>query len=985
MDIIKVVNEAAVAAQTPRAFASVEAAKAAFGSKAVVENIISLSKGHVKAVSVADVVIGHGAVLVLSVVRSGYVKPREVRVFVSKHELNRQFFGAVQRNSEGRHIDAKEFTAMVILGCFHGAADFRKAMVRLSAVEGNRFVFDSTTITQLAVSGVKNFNVKVGDFGHIVPTEQVDSVFAVKTAEGIKSFANAEKAIARVGTLIQGRAVLELEGCKVAVIMEQGGLSDHFWKALQCGAAIVHPAITKTYGSFRAVSNTLGLKFEAMPDVVGLCGMMDDAAIIVGPNSVKAGIRGMNMAINGLTPLESMEANVEDAAFDVASVRTPFGTAKVVFATETIKITNLHSAEGLIPSEECLEIAQDENLSIYNEIVDAFASRKISSIPGAVLDLRRNGVIKAKSNKIGLTWGAIQNIMLSYGVETAQDMIDLADTSAWNKAFGVGEYVEYNSDTTMRLLGAFRNLFKSTVPMGSVSKDSFKCSMEEFIDAFMNGKKFGDIVFPGFARQNIVFVLGGKRFTFLSDMFGDNSFMDRKTPEGVIVGYNLSEQVDAFMSMLVAAISPKTNWQVTAMRFKAAMNKVAFEKRGNSFNIKGRYQVLAPMYWQDAGINCFYSVYAERLEQAGTTNFAYGKQPVLFDQAVCGVRLVDSGIAKDLIADPVFREAIAPVGFYSADLIIGQRNDSDGDLAFIADTGSVALPQYEGQRFCKQWFADYTADEIKSTVWDSCVYTKVLSDEDIAAGYAKAISSKEKIGMYTASLFKVQAVMDLMLNNMSIKLADLAAIKEVYASFIQDAAISAIKHDSTGAEFSFEDIDPMAFWKTGSAAIYNIMDIGKLYGQHLDFLAVKKFYDCAILMINKSNRAAWSGSTIKPDVGQAIMNGGIAGNEFTLFQFVTGAYWNNMLSRVRSIGVYCLTQKAEEWVQVIGAGNKIMAALNKGGLKSNVAYLFYKVASSSEGSTKVLPSLLEVVESVPSAPSAANMQLVQEDYDSLYS
>ena len=748
----------------------------------------------------------------------------------------------------------------------------------------------------------------------------------------------------------------------------------------------MHPAITRAYGSFRAVSNTLGLKFEAMPDVVGLCGMMDDAAIIVGPNSVKAGIRGLNMAINGLTPVESMEADVEDAEFDVASVRTPFGAAKVVFATETIKITNLHSAEGLVPSDECLEITQDDNLSIYNEIVDAFVAREISSIPGAVLDLRRNGVIKVKSNKIGLTWGSVQNIMLSYGVETAQDMIDLADTSAWNKAFGIGEYVEYNSDTTMRVLGAFRNLFKTTVPMGSVSKDSFKCSMEEFIDAFMNGKKFGDIVFPGFARQNIVFVLGGKRFTFLSDMFGDNSFMDRKTPEGNVVGYNLSEQVDAFMSLVIAAISPKTNWQVTAMRFKAAMNKVAFEKRGNSFNIKGRYQVLAPMYWQDAGINCFFSVYAQRLEKAGTTNFAYGKQPVLFDQAVCGVTLVDSGITKDLIADPVFREAISPVGFYSADLIIGQRNDSDGDLAFIADTGSVALPQYEGQRFCKQWFADYTAEELKSTVWDSCVNVRTLSDEDIAYGYAKAISSKEKIGMYTASLFKVQAVMDLMLSNMSIELADLAAIKEVYASFIQDAAISAIKHDSTGVEFFFEDIDPMAFWKTGEVAINNIIAIGKLYGQELSLEAVKKFYDCAVLLINKSKRSAWSGSSINPDVGQAIMNGGIAGNEFTMFQFVTGAYYSNMLSKVRSAGVYGLTEKAEEWVQIIGAGNKIMAALNRGGLKSTVVYLFSKVANSSDGSKKVVPSL-EVVEdsvSVESVPSAANMQSVAEDYDSLY-
>ena len=140
-----------------------------------------------------------------------------------------------------------------------------------------------TSISHNGLGGVNGIKEGVGTLKTYYRTTE-DSIFAVNVDNKLMSQVKGEtKLIARLGTLIQGAEVLSITGLKVGIITDntEGLISPHFWSSLCAGAAIANPKVIKTYGSFRMVSRTLGLKAEVMPMTLELNELLGDFELLV--------------------------------------------------------------------------------------------------------------------------------------------------------------------------------------------------------------------------------------------------------------------------------------------------------------------------------------------------------------------------------------------------------------------------------------------------------------------------------------------------------------------------------------------------------------------------------------------------------------------------------------------------------------------------------------------------------------------------------
>ena len=210
---------------------------------------------------------------------------------------------------EGEAVTLPQWLGAIVYGCSVDSGKFRKMMARCNRVKSLMIDISSCKSTaHNGLGGVNGIKEGVGLLKTYYGSTE-DSIFAVNIDGKLLSQVKGEtKLIARLGTLIQGAEVLSIPGLKVGIITDntEGLISPHFWRSLCAGAAIANPKIIKKYGSFRMVSRTLGLKAEVMPMTLELNGLLGEFDLLVGPNSVKAGVRGVYAAITGCSEKEAL-------------------------------------------------------------------------------------------------------------------------------------------------------------------------------------------------------------------------------------------------------------------------------------------------------------------------------------------------------------------------------------------------------------------------------------------------------------------------------------------------------------------------------------------------------------------------------------------------------------------------------------------------------------------------------------------------------
>ena len=204
-----------------------------------------------------------------------------------------------------------------------------------------------------------------------------------------------------------------------------------------------------------------------------------------GPNSVKAGIRGVYAAITGCNNEEALLADNALVRLTVESqievVETSYGQLNIVGCYEDVVLTNWHTVEGwsLVGSEE----------SFFNETIKAFSEGKIASVPKFVAQMAKKGAIVRGKEQVGLTYGLLQNAMISYGHGLIEELVNEANTSCLDLMFSKGTYVEYSKVESNRIMGYFNNAMKGFLSSSIITEESLAdgWNIGSFKEHFLNG------------------------------------------------------------------------------------------------------------------------------------------------------------------------------------------------------------------------------------------------------------------------------------------------------------------------------------------------------------------------------------------------------------------------------------------------------------------------------------------------------------------
>lgn len=856
-----------------------------------------------------------------------------------------------------------EWVAISIAACRINSGDYISLIKRIKNMD-NVSMYVGQYPANTGYGSVSVIKANVG--GLIYPAFKYteDSVFAVQEGKTVTAIGDGNKIISRIGSIINSPEIIKIDNLKICVIADKGGLDDKFWHALSCGAAIVSQNIFTRYGSFRFVSNTLGLKAESVPMTSSMQRYFGQYDIVVGPNSVKAGARGVYCCLSGASPREMFAVEDRDILSYigdfVSTVDTEFGKCNVIECVESVKITNWHTIEGI-------KTPDGVNDSVYNFAIEKFKAGDIYSMPAYIAGLKKAGMVKSANGKIKLTYGAIQNVAMSYGYKSAQNLVDSLDKSGMSIHFSKEEYVEYSSKESSTIMSFFNGLFKGRLSTSVVSDESLSkdWDVQSFMKVLGSGITINGVKFAGFGTINIVMNLGGHKFVFPKKAYsGENLFMPVYDQYGKIKSIRLGEMAAQFILLLVAYRNSSNNWAKTYIAYNSVLNCQLFENSFGSLPIKGKYQVLVPVYWDTVAPHQVWSSIMK-----DDRNYIYGKQPVIFDKAVTGVSKIELD-TLELFGNnsEAFKEAMSSMIFSSPDLIMGQRNDCDGDMAFIAEVDeSAALPLYTEQDYCKKWFDEYTEDECSSSVLKSGLKRKTIDVSESIVDFVNTIQAKENIGIYTSVLFAVQHVLDAMLQKKGIISRDSASkIKEVYACVMQDSAISAIKHDTSSDAVSMSEIQITDSNNKNklSRIASTIVSYGKMYGEDISIKDAAMFVMCASKLLAKSNIKDWRASSLADeDSGELdydaiyALCSELSGNVFTLYSMFTRAYWvkakNKAFSRHINIALKQKEQNVVQRYTRVGASSKFMDAFNITEHNTMATYIYCLAMSQAKQETQL--------------------------------
>lgn len=816
---------------------------------------------------------------------------------IPAYMLGRSFLNALHGVSrkDGAKISPVEVVKYVVNQVQEDLAGFK---VRLSHLARNETLLISHDEKTPIWRGVASPEL----YGTTLFADSIrNSVFAIQNGDEIISSCAPTKLIARQHSIAHNLPVFTVPSKKVTVILAGGNLE--LRKILGAGALFVNQSWVEQYGVTRIVSQGLGLKaVTAVADADFLGQFPHEFDAIASKGCVKAGLHGVYKALTGCSNEELFSVSPEEMAetIKLAAYRidTKWGKLTCVDVVEDINVTNPYTLYGYkYVGEECEEGSSSFNL----ETVRMFQAGEIYSIPAWIQANLVAGVIEEKRDLTQIKFSEIQGIAIHYGIEVARDFMDsltVSDKLAGHFAKIGSGFTEDESEEIVRTL--FID-YVGSISMGQMSALNFKTKEAYYasLEFALNGGVLSTgRIFEGFAsKKDVVLTLGGQKFFFPGAGNNAGEFMPKEGKD-YEAGVNFGPVMAEVVSLMVALRNSKTNWVQKQLRTQAALANNALKEEFNSFNVKGKYLVAMPCTWE----NKMGEVYTTRETMRG--KMVYSKMPSLFYAATCGVYV--SNVPSELFGlSGLASFALRCAAYVSVDQLMLQGNDTDGDTIRLTQS-TYTLPKYDGQKVAQKYWDEYVSGEVEMNFFAKLPKVLTYPAVELSAGMATAKANKANVGLYTAELFTVQHILDVLLSNGRISTEGAMIIKEAYALTMQDEAVRAIKHESGNSDWENISINSMMNAEdyvpfVTACRIIELAD--KKLGEMLEEKDAMAFVTSAAAIIGGSNRPAWGNANMQSDFEggrvekDAYLN--VAGNNFSIHGLFVRQTWNKLVIRNR--------------------------------------------------------------------------------------
>lgn len=632
---------------------------------------------------------------------------------------------------------------------------------------------------------------------------------------------NVSKLAARFQSIEENNKGVSLGRKKILVMLDvPEGLEDWF-----APGAIWAPSMeVMKYGVTRVTSKHLGVKGVTSPMMDLISMPAHHECYLASKGCCKYGARGLYSAAMTGNPIGRNLLNVSDEEV----VSTLLGMAKrvsikfqedtyfvdCVEVEEELSATNFYTIANFKYKEEVIEDEDGEvtlNSSFYGDMMKEIRNNPEVNITRRITELLKSKELVQKPFGTACTLSELQDIYFSYGRETMLSYLSHFDASLakefelmfdpMNEDLCVF-YTQKESEEIMRkscaiMMGNISNTYLTPL---NATRTKYH-SIESTIDFILNGAELSNgTMFLGFkSPKHHVFTFGGEKFVIPSWKFMKTALRELSgIPGDWSQGCAFTGVASDYMTLAISWANSKTDWKKKALDHMMSVQFKVLHGRADKLRDTGKYMCMLPgahLPIDTVELARRGEGYKDPFKRVAT----YAKQPVLFNKAVCEVKVVrrDMGYL-----------AVAMVGsvFVNTGLMMRQGNDTDGDTARLTTSRGI-LPIYNGQDIGNKYWDSYVEGEYELNILDSGLTVKKYSGLDVHSEIKKSYDLKIGIGGATDSLIRISAMLEHYVSKGKMDFGRARIMRELIALAAQNEVVRGIKHTSNAQyEESFSDL-----------------------------------------------------------------------------------------------------------------------------------------------------------------------------------
>ena len=362
----------------------------------------------------------------------------------------------------------------------------------------------------------------------------------------------------------------------------------------------------------------------------------------------------------------------------------------------------------------------------------------------------------------------------------------------------------------------------SSIPMSNISEQDF-VSYEAF-------KRATDALFYGVGVEGFDGLLAGtSKFIKLVDSLPDDCDGTQYIPMPAVMKgfiteefkqdandvdytcYFITDAATGFMSLMRSVLNMNTDWAIAAVQYRSRVVDALFAGgKADSYTVKGRTLAMAGL----PGIKSN-EIFASFNSMRGVAKHGdvvdYTKAPVLFDQAIRGLKLstrLPAEFYPTLRKDTMFNYALRNFAGCHGDYVTYSGDDCDGDLCQLTTSNGV-IPLFDNSHKLEmnQFISDYRAGELDMKEADGVrTYThlkakayKPYNTEEITSAVVEAVRAKGSVGIYTDSAVKMSyALCADQVGKGIMTFEEARLIRNAMFIAIQQMSMKTLKHNSMG-------------------------------------------------------------------------------------------------------------------------------------------------------------------------------------------
>ena len=362
----------------------------------------------------------------------------------------------------------------------------------------------------------------------------------------------------------------------------------------------------------------------------------------------------------------------------------------------------------------------------------------------------------------------------------------------------------------------------SSIPMSNISEQDF-VSYEAF-------KRATDALFYGVGVEGFDGLLAGtSKFIKLVDSLPDDCDGTQYIPMPAVMKgfiteefkqdandvdytcYFITDAATGFMSLMRSVLNMNTDWAIAAVQYRSRVVDALFAGgKADSYTVKGRTLAMAGL----PGIKSN-EIFASFNSMRGVAKHGdvvdYTKAPVLFDQAIRGLKLstrLPAEFYPTLRKDTMFNYALRNFAGCHGDYVTYSGDDCDGDLCQLTTSNGV-IPLFDNSHKLEmnQFISDYRAGELDMKEADGVrTYThlkakayKPYNTEEITSAVVEAVRAKGSVGITTDSMVKFSyALSHDQISKKIMTFEEARLIRNAFAIGIQQLSMKTLKHNSLG-------------------------------------------------------------------------------------------------------------------------------------------------------------------------------------------